>query len=84
MSTLNAEADGVDLENVTLSELFDRAWKLQQDMMKSCTDETTQAYMLNRKKAIEMLEKCDFMLGELHLFSSNESIDEVSTSELRY
>ena len=76
-------SDTVDFENMTLSDLFDKGWKLQQEMMKSSTDETSQTFSLNRKMSIEMLEKCEFMLGELHLFSSNESIEEVSTSELR-
>ena len=78
-----SEKDPIDLDNMTVSELFDKGWKLQQYLMKTSSDESSQDYMLKRKQAIEVLEKCANGLDELHLFSTNESIDEVSTSEFR-
>ena len=82
-SSNSTSQDLLDLDNMCVSDLFDKGWKLQQDLMKTSADETSPEYMLNRKKAIEMLEKCANGLDELHLFSSNESIEEVSTSEFR-
>lgn len=72
-----------DYENRTASDLFDSSWKLQQELEKS-SDESSENYSIKRKQAIEMLRKCTEMLDELHLFSENESIDEISTSEIRY
>jgi immunoglobulin-binding protein 1 len=78
-----SDKDPIDLDNMTVSELFDKGWKLQQELMKSSSCESSQDYMLKRKQAIEVLEKCASGLDELHLFSANESIDEVSTIEFR-
>ena len=75
--------DPIETENMTVSDLFDKGWKLQQELMKTSSDESSQDYLKKRKQAIEVLEKCANGLDELHLFSTNESIDEVSTSEFR-
>lgn len=75
--------DNIDLENATLSSLFDVAWKSQRDLEKDSADESSVEYQTKRKKIIQVLQKCELMLDELHLFSDNESLDEVSTSELR-
>lgn len=75
--------EGVDLENSSLSTLFDVGWQLQLDLDKQ-SDETSPSYQLKRSRLIELFKKCEFMLDELHLFSANEEIDEISTSEMRY
>ena len=80
MSVLDTET--IDYDNIKLSDLFDKGWKLQQDLNKNC-DESSEAYIKNRLKALEILDKCEYMLDELHLFSDNESLDEVSSNELR-
>lgn len=80
MSVLDTET--IDYENIKLSDLFDKGWKLQQDLNKN-GDESSEAYLKNRIKALEILDKCEYMLDELHLFSDNESLDEVSSNELR-
>jgi len=76
-------ADSCDLENMKLGDLFDLGWKEQRELSKTKLCEQSSEYLLKRKRAIEILEKCEFMLDEIHLFSDNESIDETSTSELR-
>lgn len=75
--------DNIDLENSKLSDLFDKAWKSQQGLYKA-SDESTVDYQERRKKTIQVLEQCKYMIDELALFSENESIEEISTSELRY
>jgi immunoglobulin-binding protein 1 len=64
--------------------LFDRGWRLQRELSKSSVDESSDQFLLKRKKSLEILKKCEFMLDELNLFSENEDLDEVSTSEIRY
>ncbi len=76
-------ADSFDLENMKLSDLFDLGWKEQRELNKTTLCEQSSEYLLKRKKAVDLLKKCEFMLDEIHLFSDNESIDETSTSELR-
>lgn len=73
-----------DLESMKLSDLFDLGWKCQRELNASTLCEQSSEYLNKRKKCIEILKKCEFMLDELHLYSDNEDIDEVSTSELRY
>jgi hypothetical protein len=75
-----------NIDDLTISELFDQAWKLQKAIEKKEDDNTTandSEWKNDLTKATSYLEKCDFMLDELHLFSENETIDEISTSELR-
>lgn len=36
------------------------------------------------RKGIELLKRCDQMVSKLGLFSSNETKDDVSTSNLKY
>jgi immunoglobulin-binding protein 1 len=72
-----------DLDNLKLSDLFDRGWRLTRELTKSSADETSVEFLRKRKKSVEILKKCEFMLDELNLFSENEDLDEVSTSEIR-
>lgn len=76
----------IDYDKYSLSSLFDLGWKLQQGLEKdeSGGGESSDSYQLRRRRLIELFTKCEFMLDELHIFSSNEELDEVSTSELRY
>lgn len=75
--------ENIDYEKYSLSSLFDLGWKLQQDLDKQ-SDESSSSYQLRRRRLIDLFQKCEFMLDELHIFSSNEELDEISTSELRY
>lgn len=84
MAEENAVLANIDYDKYSLSSLFDLGWKLQQDYDKQGEDSTSKASQLTRARLIELFKKCEFMLDELHIFSSNEEIDEISTSELRY
>jgi immunoglobulin-binding protein 1 len=72
-------------DNLTISELFDQAWNLQKTIEKELDNPNKNDLALKNDliKSVSYLEKCDRMLDELHLFSENETIDEISTSELR-
>ena len=72
----------LDLETATPSALFDEGWRLQRELAKS-GDESSSTFLVNRKRAIELLEKCEDMFDELSLFSTNEDIEELSANELR-
>lgn len=75
--------ESIDLESMKLADLFDLGWKYQRELSSSSLSEGDSEYIRKRLRALEILKKCEFMLDELHLFSENESLDEVSTSELR-
>lgn len=83
MTTTGQEATtGSELDNLTASQLFEIGWRLQQELDKSA-DESSTKYALDRKKAIEHLQRAQSLLDELHIFSKNEDIDEVSTNEIK-
>lgn len=72
-----------NIDNMTISQLFDEAWTIQLKLEK-VDDTKTNEFRTQLKKSIEYLEKCDIMIQEIHLFSDNEAIEEISTKELRY
>jgi len=67
-----------------LSDLFVNAWKQFNAIEKSDLSATSQSYQDEVKQCVLKLEQCTRMVSMLHLFSSNEHIDEVSTSNLRF
>jgi immunoglobulin-binding protein 1 len=77
-----SESGELDLDNETLSNLFDAGWSMQRELEKS-SDEKSSKYLTDRKKAIEIFQKCQYLIDELHLFSTNESIEELSDTEIR-
>lgn len=71
-----------EIENMTCAQLFDQGWLWQEELEKNC-DTKDQSCYNKWKKAVAYLERCDSLLDELHLFSDNESLDEVTSNELR-
>ena len=71
-----------NIETMTISQLFDQAWTIQDELNKR--DDTNEpVYIRKLNEAIKYLEKCDSMIDEIHLFSDNETLEEISTNELR-
>jgi immunoglobulin-binding protein 1 len=71
-------------ESNTVSQLFDIAWSNQNDLQSSSIDTTTDDYSSKLLHTIRLLETLEKRLISLELFSDNEYIDEVSTTNLRY
>ncbi|XP_077993668.1 immunoglobulin-binding protein 1-like [Glandiceps talaboti] len=67
-----------------LSDIFDRAWKIQLDLESSDEPTNNDNYQINVKKAIKLFEECTQMVNELSLFSDNEELEEITTSSLKY
>ncbi|UJR26867.1 hypothetical protein I4U23_008178 [Adineta vaga] len=67
-------------DNLTISELFDTSFDLQQKLNSNKIEQNNETFttLINQLKFAE--EKLD----ELHLFSDNEELNEVSSNELRY
>lgn len=66
------------MEDMPLPALFDQARKIHSAASDSAVDQET------LRKGIEMLRRCDEMVSKLGLFSSNETKDDVSTTNLKY
>jgi immunoglobulin-binding protein 1 len=71
-------------ESHTVSQLFDIAWSNQNDLQSPSADTTTDDYSSKLLHTIRLLESLEKRLVSLELFSDNEHIDEVSTTNLRY
>jgi hypothetical protein len=66
-------------DDLTISELFDFASDLQQKLESNKIEPKIETFNL----AIDRLKLAEEKLAELHLFSDNEEINEVSSNELR-
>ncbi|XP_065666407.1 immunoglobulin-binding protein 1 isoform X2 [Hydra vulgaris] len=64
-----------------LTELFTIGWKLFQDIENS--EEDTLALQSKMEECIKCLVRCTHMVNLLGIFSSNETIDEVSTENVK-
>ncbi|XP_043487349.1 immunoglobulin-binding protein 1 [Polistes fuscatus] len=71
-------------DNSTLSELFDNAFKLFNNINK--TDEPTNAPKIQSdiRKAMNMFEDLTRFVSAVDMFSENETIDEIATEHLKY
>ena len=66
-------------EELTISQLFDFAFDLQRKLETNQIDQQIDSF----NQAIERFKLAEEKLDELHLFSDNEEITEVSSNELR-
>lgn len=71
-------------ESRTVSQLFDIAWTNQNELQSPTADPTSDDYSSKLLHTIRLLESLEKRLLSLELFSDNEHIDEVSTTNLRY
>ncbi|KAL0921982.1 hypothetical protein M5K25_005938 [Dendrobium thyrsiflorum] len=68
----------VKMEEMSLPALFELARKIYYAASDSSVDQE------QLKNGIDLLRRCDEMVSKLGLFSSNETIDDVSTTNLKY
>lgn len=66
------------MEEMSLPALFEQAVKIYYAASDSSVDQD------QLKNGIELLRRCDEMVSKLGLFSSNETVDDVSTANLKY
>ncbi|XP_072020571.1 immunoglobulin-binding protein 1-like isoform X2 [Amphiura filiformis] len=67
-----------------LSKVFDDGLKIHLDIEESTESTNSKTYQDNLQKAIDLLEKATRMVNELSLFSRNEELEELPTSDIRY
>ncbi|KAL8167673.1 hypothetical protein V2J09_009172 [Rumex salicifolius] len=67
-----------NMDEMTLPSLFEQARKTHQLALESAVDQD------GIRKGCQALEKCVEMISKLGLFSSNETTDDISTSNLKY
>ncbi|XP_021909509.1 PP2A regulatory subunit TAP46 isoform X2 [Carica papaya] len=65
------------MEDMPLPALFEQAREIHLKATESSADQLV-------RKGCEALEKCEEMIGKLGLFSSNETKDDISTTNLKY
>ncbi|XP_058183776.1 PP2A regulatory subunit TAP46 [Rhododendron vialii] len=66
------------MEDMSLPALFEQARRIHLTASESAVDQETV------RKGCEALKRCEEMVGKLGLFSSNETKDDISTTNLKY
>lgn len=79
---LGLETDAKDV--ATLSELFDKAFELFNDLNKSYEPTNSPKVQSDIKRAMSMLEEATKLVSIVDMFSQNETFDEVATENIKY
>ncbi|KAL0281263.1 UNVERIFIED_CONTAM: hypothetical protein PYX00_002299 [Menopon gallinae] len=79
-SVFNDSEDG----NRTLSEMFDDAMDVYESINKSEEETSSSNYQMNVRKCISLCEKATNLINLAGLFSSNETIEEIPSENLKY
>lgn len=72
------------MEPQKLSEVFNEAWDLHERLDSSEFSTGSGEYQTQLTKCIQLLERATLMVNDLSLFSQNETVEEISTSDVRY
>uniref|UniRef100_A0A8C1PS36 Immunoglobulin (CD79A) binding protein 1 n=1 Tax=Cyprinus carpio TaxID=7962 RepID=A0A8C1PS36_CYPCA len=67
-----------------LSDLLDRGWKLYEEVDTTNEPSSSTAVQVKVKRGIMQLEEATMMVNQLDLFSRNEALEEISTTDLKY
>ncbi|XP_077388059.1 immunoglobulin-binding protein 1 [Festucalex cinctus] len=67
-----------------LSDLFDRGWKIFDEVDNTNDPLASNSVQVRVKRAISMLEETSRMAAQLDLFSPNEELEEIATADLKY
>lgn len=67
-----------------LSDLLDRGWKLYEEVDSTNEPSSSNAVQVKVKRGIMQLEEATKMVNQLDLFSRNETLEEISTTDLKY
>ncbi|XP_053555019.1 immunoglobulin-binding protein 1 [Bombina bombina] len=78
-------AEVCEAEFPNLSELFQKGWSFLEDVERNSNQPTASSEMQNKvKRGIGMLEQATRMVSQLDLFSANEELEELSTSDIKF
>ncbi|XP_075691774.1 immunoglobulin-binding protein 1 [Rhinoderma darwinii] len=71
-------------EQPKLSELLDKGWQILEEVEDSRQPAGVREVQDKVKRGLGMLEQATRMVTQLQLFSSNEDLDEISSTDIRY
>ncbi|XP_056602002.1 immunoglobulin-binding protein 1 [Triplophysa dalaica] len=67
-----------------LSDLLDRGWKFYEEVDTTNEPSSSNAVQVKVKRGIMQLEEATRMVNQLDIFSRNEALEEISTTDLKY
>ncbi|KAI5289559.1 hypothetical protein KEM54_003663 [Ascosphaera aggregata] len=76
--------EGEEEQSQTLRSLFQSALSLKEELSSATADGTSDAYRDRLRDAISKLEECQRRIAQLSLFSSNESVEDITTNDLPF
>lgn len=71
-------------EGGKLSHLFDEIWAMHEKLENSTDPSTSDTVQVLVQRSIDETEKAVCMVNELALYATNEDVEEIATSDLRY
>nr|XP_020451134.1 immunoglobulin-binding protein 1 [Monopterus albus] len=74
----------LDAEAPKLSDLLERGWKIFDEVDSTNEPLASNSIQVRVKRGISMLEEASRMAAQLDLFSRNEELEEISTTDLKY
>ncbi|XP_069842037.1 immunoglobulin-binding protein 1 [Dendropsophus ebraccatus] len=77
-------AEETEPELPKLSELLDKGWQILEEIEDSSQPAGVREVQDKVKRGLGMLEEATRMVSQLQLFSSNEDLDEISSTDIRY
>ncbi|XP_029964553.1 immunoglobulin-binding protein 1 [Salarias fasciatus] len=77
-------SEGFGSDPPKLSELLDRGWRIFEEVDSTNEPLNSSPVQARVKQGISLLEDASRMAAQLQLFSRNEELEEVSTSDLKY
>ncbi|XP_061692088.1 immunoglobulin-binding protein 1 [Syngnathoides biaculeatus] len=73
-----------DAEALKLADLFDRGWKIFDEVDTTNDPLSSNSVQVKVKRAINMLEETSRMASQVDLFSPNEELEEIATADIKY
>ncbi|KAM3910673.1 immunoglobulin-binding protein 1 [Leptodactylus fuscus] len=73
-----------DTEQPKLSELLEKGWRILEEVEDSSQPAGAREVQDKVKRGLGMLEQATRMVSQLQLFSSNEDLDEIPSTDIRY
>ncbi|XP_059832899.1 immunoglobulin-binding protein 1 isoform X2 [Hypanus sabinus] len=71
-------------ETLKLSDIFENGWRLHDEVESSNEPSNSESFQRKVRRGMELLEQATRMVNQLDLFSRNEELEEIATSDVKY
>ncbi|XP_048838884.1 immunoglobulin-binding protein 1 [Brienomyrus brachyistius] len=79
-----SEIQNTDLDSQKVPEMLDRGWKIFEEVDNTNQPTGSNSVQVKVKRGMQLLEEVTRMVAQLDLFSRNEELEEIATTDLKY